>query len=144
MARSAFSEMVTLIVGPEEAPSTIHKNTLCEASAFFEDASFDGNTTIKLLEDEPDAVQLMLYWLYHNKFCMPATLFQIKNVAITDGMNTGPGLLAKGFVLGERYRYAQPRSLVSPFALRLPAMCMCYYDIESQCPGHAGAFKTIA
>jgi hypothetical protein len=104
MAGTAFSEMVTFLVGPEEAPFTIHKNTLCEASAFSEDACFDVNTTIKLPEDDPDAVQIMLYWIYHNKLCMPMTLFQIKNVAITDGMNTGPGLLAKVFVLGEKYQ----------------------------------------
>jgi hypothetical protein len=76
--------MVTLLVGLEEAPFTIHKNTLCEASAFFEDAYFDGNTTMKLPEDDPDAVKTMLYWIYHNQLCMPATLFQIKNVAITE------------------------------------------------------------
>ena len=55
-----------LLVGEEEVPFLIHKKILCENSPFFESACKpewmkDDEKTIKLPEDDPELVDIMIY-----------------------------------------------------------------------------------
>ena len=55
----------------------------------------------------PIAVRVMAYWIYQNQLGLPAKLFRPESVNPVKGDNTmeaGPGLLAKLFVLAQKYQ----------------------------------------
>ena len=131
---SAKSQTITLLVGEKEVPLVIHKKVLCEASPFFESACKpewmkDDEPTIKLPEDDPELVDIMVYCkcsrkqflfsqcseavtnsflprsgMYRNVLCFPASSFNAVSVGVSNSIDTPPGLLAKLFILAEKYQ----------------------------------------
>ena len=69
--------MVTLLVGEDEVPFYVHMDILCRASSFFE-AAFMGSGdfvetskhSMDLPEDDPEAFEYLIQWLYFKKFLM--------------------------------------------------------------------------
>ncbi|KAL9033026.1 MAG: hypothetical protein Q9180_006168 [Flavoplaca navasiana] len=64
--------MVTLFVGPDRLSFHVHRNLLCENSPFFA-AAFNGSFkessgSMELIEDNADAFERFVQWLYRRKF----------------------------------------------------------------------------
>ncbi|KAE9373270.1 hypothetical protein N431DRAFT_309520, partial [Stipitochalara longipes BDJ] len=105
----SFGSSVTLIVGDNEVPFMAHKRMLRNISPFFYAACkrewLHKDNSIHLPDDEPDAVQTMLYWVYHNRLGVPERLFHKEKIVGVDAtMESAPGLLAKVYVLAEKYQ----------------------------------------
>jgi hypothetical protein len=98
-----------LIVGEGENQTTfsVHQNLLSASSQFFEAACKpewmkpeDGK--IRLPEDSPTAVQVFVYWLYHNEICIPKEYWENEGETTQSALKTAGGLLAKVYVFGEK------------------------------------------
>lgn len=90
---------------------------LCDASPFFKAACkpewmTPDERTIKLPEDDPVAVQAMIYWMYHNEICIPEGLVSESDTdhLENDGMRTAWGLFVRLFILGQKYQIAGLRN----------------------------------
>ena len=71
-----MGEIIKLIAGEGESKATfsIHRSVLCASSPFFEAACKPqwmkpDDRLIKLPEDDPEAIQLLVYWMYHDEIC---------------------------------------------------------------------------
>lgn len=61
---------------------------------------------IKLEEDDPAAVQVMVYWMYHNELCIPYDMehYVVKDTSDEEAMKTSEGLLVRLCVLAQKYQ----------------------------------------
>src|SRR4051812_25080494 len=101
----SFGEVVTLIVGKSATKFIAHKKMLCAASPFFEAAckpewqSADG-CVITLPEADPEAVKMLLSWVYENDICVAIHHF----FCDMDRLDSASGLLLKLYILGDKFQ----------------------------------------
>ncbi|PMD26768.1 hypothetical protein NA56DRAFT_744085 [Hyaloscypha hepaticicola] len=103
------TETITMLVGEEEIRFLLHEKILCESSPFFElvcksELMNDHVRMIKLHEDDPELVDIMVYWMYRKYLCLPVYYFNTDPVSMTSSLNTPPGLLARLYTLAEKYQ----------------------------------------
>lgn len=75
-SRLLSGSLVTILVGKEKRPWTLHRNLLCHHSSYFE-TEFIGNEVpkgkkpgdnkLELLEDDPAGFELFVKWLYQGR-----------------------------------------------------------------------------
>jgi hypothetical protein len=113
MLRRSLRQIVTLIVGEgdKSASFAVYENVLCEASPFFKAACKPEwikpeDSVTKLPEDDPNVVQGMIYWIYHNEICLPAELNKTSSSGYTekDAMELTWGVLVRTYILGQKYQ----------------------------------------
>ncbi|PMD41659.1 hypothetical protein L207DRAFT_582089 [Hyaloscypha variabilis F] len=106
---NSFNSSVTLFVGDNKVPFVAHTRMLRKNSPFFHAACkrewLRKDRSVQLPEDDPDAVNTMLYWVYHNRLGVPERMFHRDTpVGVDATMESAPGLLAKVYVLAEKYQ----------------------------------------
>lgn len=110
MSRRALEEVVTLEVGKDDkqVKFTVHQNMLCAASLSFQAACKPEwmkreDRVIKLPEDDPEAMRVFIYWVYHDKISIPMGLKE-SNASddMKEAMKTVFGLLTKLYLVGEK------------------------------------------
>ncbi|KAK0119953.1 hypothetical protein ONS95_011377 [Cadophora gregata] len=113
-----LDEVIRLEVGGCEnlTKFTVHKTVLCPSSPFFESAYKPEWMTaeervIRLPNDDPIAVRAMVYWMYHNIICISGEMdeLEIGNTE-EDAMKSAYGLLAKLYILGEKFQMPRLRN----------------------------------
>ncbi|KAL2072711.1 hypothetical protein VTL71DRAFT_12054 [Oculimacula yallundae] len=72
LEKTAGTEKVTILVGPDEVPFRVHKNVICEASDYFDAAFKSGfkeadEGIIRMSEENPLVFRKLLAWLYNSK-----------------------------------------------------------------------------
>ncbi|KAE9373267.1 hypothetical protein N431DRAFT_337511 [Stipitochalara longipes BDJ] len=112
MRNRSLEEFVTLEVGEgdEQVKISVHQNILCAASPFFEAAckpewmKSEGRV-IKLPEDDPEAIRGFVYWAYYDEISIAKELpVSQRSDNMENAMQTVFGLLAKLYLLGEKYQ----------------------------------------
>jgi len=113
-AVSGFDDLITLKVGQEKKVFTVHKRILCDSSPFFESACkpewmISDERIIELPEDDPVAIDHMLYWMYFDQVSIPKRHMS-SNQGVDSGMDSAAGLIAKMYVLGQKYQIPRLRN----------------------------------
>jgi BTB/POZ domain len=112
---SALREIITLKVGKggQQIEFTVHKDVICEASPFFKAACKPENMkpdsrVIELPEDEPEVIQIMVYWIYHNEICINQQVLKREYEGDRDScvqaLTTPWGLFAQLYIVGKKYK----------------------------------------
>ncbi|KAL3417579.1 BTB/POZ domain-containing protein [Phlyctema vagabunda] len=133
-----FSEIINLRVGPDEHSRVfkVHKEILCASSPVLASAckpewKSDDNE-IHLPEDDPDAIWVTLHWIYSRILYLPRKIF--KEVTVSSGLESGPGLLVKIYVLAEKYQICD---LVNTVITCLAKLNTAYENISAAVIGYA-------
>jgi hypothetical protein len=96
--------------GDNQATVIVHKKVLCNASPFFEAACKPEwmkaeDKGIKMPEDDPEAINIMVWWMYRNELCITEEVMNRELGRTTQGaMQSIWGLCAKLYVLGQKYQ----------------------------------------
>lgn len=69
------------------------------------------NKIIELPDDDPEVVQVILYWVYHNEICLRQGLLRREdNGSPTPNMKMAWGMLVKVYILAENYQMRRLRN----------------------------------
>ena len=107
---SSLEEIITLEVGEgdKEAKYSVHKNIICDTSPFFEAACKPEwmkpeDKVIKLPEDDPKIIRLLICWAYHDKISIPNfDIFTERDTSLEESMNLEFGLLVGLYLVAEK------------------------------------------
>jgi hypothetical protein len=102
--------MIILIAGREDHQKhfTIHKKILCDASPFFKahckpEWMKNEEKVIKLLEDNAEVVQMLIFWIYHNQICISSKVCtEVKTCE--EALKSPWGLFAQLYVIAQKYQ----------------------------------------
>ncbi|KAL2070635.1 hypothetical protein VTL71DRAFT_13661 [Oculimacula yallundae] len=104
-----FNETITLKVGiePETKAFSVHKAVLCEVSSFFKAACNptwmkNEDKVIRLPDDNPEAIQAMIYWMYQDKLGITDDEYEAPTRS-GEALDTFWGLLVKIYIVGDKY-----------------------------------------
>lgn len=108
--------MVTIKVGKgdQQAEFSIHKDLICKASPFFNAACKPErmkaeDRVIELPEDEPDVIQIMVYWIYHDVISITEDMEANNGIhgTVEKALKTPWGIFAQLYVVGRKYQMAR-------------------------------------
>jgi hypothetical protein len=95
---------IEVLVGPDAVPFSVHEELVCASSAFFKGAlshnwAESQQRSVRLEEEEPDAFEIYLQWLYRGTLPVPKwdRITHKRRSAQADFL-----LLAKAYVLGDK------------------------------------------
>nr|POE99364.1 hypothetical protein CFP56_52757 [Quercus suber] len=95
------SDVVTLVVGEEERKFVVHKDLLCEHSAFFKAALSEPwkegqENTVTLPTDDADIFDLYAHWIYHWK------IYSRELTSVSGPDSDECSILVSAFLFGEK------------------------------------------
>lgn len=105
-------EIIILEVGKgdKKVKCSVHKNIICAASSFFEAACKPEwmkpeDRVIKLPEDDPKIIQMIIYWAYHDTICIPEdSKDTMWDTDLEEALETDLGLSTKIYLIAEKYQ----------------------------------------
>ncbi|KAN0098740.1 hypothetical protein V8E51_014403 [Hyaloscypha variabilis] len=107
--RRSLEEIITLEVGQgdKQAKYNVHKSILCATSPFFEavckpEWMKPEDKVIRLPEDDPEVIRLLVYWAYHGEICLPLLGESEVSMTLEEAMNKGWGLLVRLYLVAEK------------------------------------------
>ncbi|KAL5329747.1 hypothetical protein ACEPPN_003264 [Leptodophora sp. 'Broadleaf-Isolate-01'] len=110
---NSLGDIVSLRVGPDLVPFSVHRDVLLFASpGLAEMCNFfvsPDDRIIFLLNQCPDTIQALCYWMYHNEICISHTISQRSGSHI-DPLETAPGLFVKLYIAGDKYSMPRLRN----------------------------------
>jgi len=67
---------------------------------------------IELPEDDPTAIQVMVYWMYHDEICVPPAVvnYEAQGNTEEDAMKDIEGLFVHLYVIGQKYQIEELRN----------------------------------
>lgn len=138
--------MVTLYVGPDRNAFHVHLDLLCAASPVFK-AAFSGNfkesteRSMDLPEDDHEAVNRLVQWLYSKEYQLPGTGNRSKNQKCYDA-------LARLNTLGEKYQITGLKNNIirklfqaKLDTLTIPELTVVVYVYENT--SHGSSFRKL-
>ncbi|KAE8442665.1 hypothetical protein EG329_002963 [Mollisiaceae sp. DMI_Dod_QoI] len=104
---NSLGDTITLLVGKDEIPLTVHKTVLCDSSPFFAAACKPEWQAlevgvIRLPDDAPDTIRAMAYWIYHDEICVPKK-FNHSATEETGLRESKEFLFVNLFLVGDKY-----------------------------------------
>ncbi|XMA17664.1 hypothetical protein WAI453_010455 [Rhynchosporium graminicola] len=102
---NSLGNLVSLRVGIAGAYIGVHRDVLLSASPGLSDmcknCGSPADPTISLLNECPDTMQSLCYWMYHNYICISQNISQRSNNV--DPLNTAPGLFIKLYIAAAKF-----------------------------------------
>ncbi|KAK0119952.1 hypothetical protein ONS95_011376 [Cadophora gregata] len=103
---SSLGDLISLRVGPDSVPLSIHRDVLLAASPGLAEMCnlfvSPNDRTIFLLNQCPETIRALCYWMYHDEICISHTIEQ-RPINCLDPLQTAPGLFVKLYLAGDKF-----------------------------------------
>ncbi|KAH7410880.1 hypothetical protein BKA64DRAFT_367109 [Cadophora sp. MPI-SDFR-AT-0126] len=103
---SSLGDSISLRVGSDSIPLSVHRDVLLSASPGLAEMCnlfvSPNDRIIFLLNQCPDTIRALCYWMYHNEICISHTIEQ-RSSDYPDPLQTAPGLFVKLYIAGDNY-----------------------------------------
>lgn len=105
----SFDDIITLAVGTghDQVEYIVHRSVLCDSSAYFLSACSEdwlkADKITTLPDEDPLIVRAMLYWMYHDKICIPKSIWDRRDdLDVSRALKTPEGFFVQLWVLADK------------------------------------------
>ncbi|PVH87574.1 hypothetical protein DL98DRAFT_649203 [Cadophora sp. DSE1049] len=103
---SSLEDIISLRVGPDSVALSVHRDVLLSASPGLAEMCnlfvSPDDRIIYLLNQCPDTIRALCYWMYHDEICVSHTIEQCSS-DYSDPLQTAPGLFVKLCIAGDKF-----------------------------------------
>ncbi|KAH7354807.1 hypothetical protein BKA65DRAFT_548891 [Rhexocercosporidium sp. MPI-PUGE-AT-0058] len=110
---NSLGDLISLRVGPDVIPFSVHRDVLLSSSPGLAEMCnlllSPDDRIIFLLNQCPDTIQALCYWMYHDEICISHIIPQ-RSSSHCDPLETAPGLFVKLYIAGDSYSMPRLRN----------------------------------